>query len=249
MPLKLGVDGVLYRYRYALFVSVAVMVVALIAGGLWYDRSRLPDDPGLAVEPSKRTEQTEAPQVLVVGDSYSRGSGSGGASGNWTRQLAGLLYNSGNRIELDVRALDTAGFTSRSSGGVNFEEELRSGLTESTDYVIFFGSRYDVGMDVSQSAKSAVSVARSISSDVGVMIVGPAWIDSNIPAEFLQLRDSLRATADEVGAVFVDPIGEGWFSGDDAGLIGVDKIHPTNRGQVYIANKMFDPVSALITSG
>jgi lysophospholipase L1-like esterase len=33
----------------------------------------------------------------------------------------------------------------------------------------------------------------------------------------------------------VDPLAEGWFTGSDSGLIGADRVHPTDDGHAYLA--------------
>ena len=38
-----------------------------------------------------------------------------------------------------------------------------------------------------------------------------------------------------IGAVFVDPLAEGWFSGASHRLIGSDGLHPTDAGHRFIA--------------
>jgi lysophospholipase L1-like esterase len=53
----------------------------------------------------------------------------------------------------------------------------------------------------------------------------------------LELRDTLRGQAKAIGAVFVDPLAEGWFVGRPE-LIGADGVHPTDAGHAYMAEKI-----------
>ena len=53
----------------------------------------------------------------------------------------------------------------------------------------------------------------------------------------LTIRDSLRRQALAAGAVFIDPIAEGWFVGRPD-LIGGDGVHPTDAGHAYMAERI-----------
>jgi len=63
----------------------------------------------------------------------------------------------------------------------------------------------------------------------------------------LALRDSLHDQARAMGAVFVDPLAEGWFVGRPD-LIGPDGVHPTDAGHAYLAEKIAPLISAQLTT-
>ena len=65
---------------------------------------------------------------------------------------------------------------------------------------------------------------------------GP-WPTADPPPAVLTIRDSLRRQALAAGAVFIDPIAEGWFVGRPD-LIGGDGVHPTDAGHAYMAERI-----------
>jgi hypothetical protein len=87
-------------------------------------------------------------------------------------------------------------------------------------------------------ASDVLEQARAAAPDADVLLIGPAWPDDPVPAEVLANRDAI--TAADAGASLVDPLAGGWF-GDQAGLIATDGIHPTQRGQRYLAD-VIEPI-------
>jgi len=105
---------------------------------------------------------------------------------------------------------------------------------------VFFGSRNDQPVDpqlFSALALETLRLARFAAPSAQVLVIGPPWPTTCVPPELLVIRDSLRDQAAAVGAMFVDPIAEGWFIGRPD-LIGQDGIHPTDAGHVYMAERI-----------
>jgi len=80
-------------------------------------------------------------------------------------------------------------------------------------------------------------IARRVAPSARFLVIGPPWPTDNPPADVLALRDSLRNQAVAVGAVFIDPLVEGWFVGRPD-LIGSDGVHPNDAGHAYLAAKI-----------
>ena len=70
-----------------------------------------------------------------------------------------------------------------------------------------------------------------------IVVIGPVWTDPDPPPDVLQTRDVIQTEAGSKGAIFVDPIAEGWFR-DNPDLIGSDGVHPTDAGHAYMADKI-----------
>lgn len=71
-----------------------------------------------------------------------------------------------------------------------------------------------------------------------LLVIGPPWVDENVPNNILTIRDRLKIAATKAGATFVDPIADEWFFGADAALIGSDGVHPTDAGVQYTAERI-----------
>jgi lysophospholipase L1-like esterase len=80
-------------------------------------------------------------------------------------------------------------------------------------------------------------IARRTAPKAKFLVIGPPWPTADPPPEVFALRDSLRAQAKTVGAVFVDPLAERWFVGHPD-LIGPDGVHPTDAGHASMAEKI-----------
>ena len=73
-----------------------------------------------------------------------------------------------------------------------------------------------------------------------IIMIGPWWPGPGVtpPATLVALRDQLRVDAARIGALFIDPYGEGWFSGQNLKFIGADGLHPTSAGYEFIAQRV-----------
>jgi lysophospholipase L1-like esterase len=87
------------------------------------------------------------------------------------------------------------------------------------------------------SAADTFNLARFAAPAAKVLVIGPPWPTASPPPAVLKIRDLLREQAAMVGAVFVDPIAQGWFVGRPD-LIGQDGVHPTDTGHAYMAEKI-----------
>ena len=67
-------------------------------------------------------------------------------------------------------------------------------------------------------------------------MIGPAWPDANAPGYIETNRDAVAAAAGAFGAVFVDPLAQGWFVGATTALIDPDGVRPTAEGDRYLAD-------------
>jgi len=80
-------------------------------------------------------------------------------------------------------------------------------------------------------------------------VIGPPWVNGNPPGYIVTDRDAVNAAAHAAGVGFVDPLAEGWFTGDAAAFIGPDGIHPTDQGHRYLADLIRPRIESVLPHG
>lgn len=180
-------------------------------------------------------------RIAVIGDSYTTGTDEGGEGPqSWTSRAWLLLASQGARIDADVAAEGGAGYGIRGNHGSLFEDLTARAVDRDDVLVVFFGSRNDQPVDMGQYPAlvgQTFQAARRVAPKAKFLVIGPPWPTADPPPEVFALRDTLRDQARTVGAVFIDPLAEGWFVGHPE-LIGPDGVHPTDAGHVYMAEKI-----------
>jgi lysophospholipase L1-like esterase len=181
-------------------------------------------------------------KLLVIGDSYTGGSGEGGTGPNsWPEIAVSELRTEGQTVALAVSAHGGAGYVTRGIDGTSFPDVLAEAIQPDEDVIVIFGGLND-GDHLPEVIRTAVHDTllrtRIMASRADLIVVGPAWPRSGEPsAQILAVRDVLAGGAAQAGATFVDPIAEAWFVGQPQ-LIGADGIHPTDAGHAYMAQQL-----------
>lgn len=179
--------------------------------------------------------------IAVIGDSYTEGSGEGGTGPNsWPQVAWSMLAQQGLTVDGAVAAEGAAGYGHRGVNGDLFRDLLPRVVRPDDALVVFFGSRNDELVDplaFAGLAADTLLAARLSAPAAKFLVIGPLWPVAAPPPEVLRARDILSGAAGLVGAVFVDPIAEGWFD-NRPDLIGGDRIHPNDAGHVYLAEKI-----------
>ena len=210
-----------FRVLAAAVVTVTAMVAAVLSASIAHG-------------------STES-KIAVIGDSYTAGSDEGGnGPRSWPELAWGLLARSGVDVDADVAAEGGAGYGQRGSGGSLFVDLTAQAVRRNDDLIVYFGSRNDQAVDPQKfpsSAADTFKLARFAAPAAKVLVIGPPWPTASPPPAVLKIRDLLREQAAVVGAVFVDPIAQGWFVGRPD-LIGQDGVHPTDAGHAYMAEKI-----------
>ena len=101
---------------------------------------------------------------------------------------------------------------------------------------------------IASHRKAAAAVLRRLRRelpDAVIVVIGPIWANGSPPAAIRGIRTELRRQAATIGAVFVDPIREGWFTGSAERFILADGIHPSNAGHRRIAARVLAVLDAL----
>ena len=185
----------------------------------------------------------KVPQIDILGDSYVAGSAEGGkGSANWTKLTGTRFYDQGTRVELNVMAQPGSGYLARGTTDLVFREAATLRLRTTADVVVVFGSRNDGRQPedtMYEAAKALYADIHEIAPQAQVLVVGPVWVDANVP-DFISANNAAMArAAAEENVRYVDAIEAGWFAGPEEGLIGADGIHPTDAGHAYLAAKIF----------
>ena len=179
--------------------------------------------------------------IAVIGDSYTTGSVEGGnGPRSWPELAWQLLDQRGVEVDADVEAEGGAGYGQPGSRGSVFEDLAARAVQRNDVLVVFFGSRNDEPVDPGKFpdlAAGTFQLARFVAPTAKFLVIGPPWPTAGPPPPVLTIRDSLRQQATAAGAVFIDPIAEGWFVGRPD-LIGRDGVHPTDAGHAYLAQRI-----------
>ena len=180
-------------------------------------------------------------EVAIIGDSYTAGTTEGGnGPKSWPQIAWQMLSAEGVDVRTDVAAEGGAGYGQPGNRGSAFVDLTARAVRHSDALVVFFGSRNDQPVDPLRFPALAANVfqlARFSAPAAKILVIGPPWPTADPPAAVLRIRDNLRDQATAAGAMFVDPIAEGWFVGRPD-LIGQDGVHPTDAGHAYMAAKI-----------
>lgn len=197
------------------------------------------------------TAGTQLSRIAVIGDSYTTGTDEGGlGSRGWTARAWQTLARQGVQIAADVQSEGGAGYGTKGNRGSIFQDLTARAVEPDDMLVVFFGSRNDQGVDpgaLSTLAHDAFALARSTSPSAKLLVIGPPWPTAKPPGVVLRIRDIISAQAKAAGAVFVDPIAQGWFVGK-TDLIGADGVHPNDAGHAYMAAKIAPLIVAQLPS-
>lgn len=199
-----------------------------------------------APEPSAAatTPQPAAvPRIEILGDSYVGGSAEGGkGAANWT-SLVGTRFNaSETRVEINPVAQPNSGYIARGVTGLVFREAATQRLSPDADVVLVFGSRNDGRQSdaaMYEAARTLYTDLRTLAPKAEIIVVGPVWVDEFVPDFISANNQAMARAAADTKVRYVDAVAEGWFTGTDGTLIGLDGVHPTDAGHVYLADKIY----------
>jgi lysophospholipase L1-like esterase len=199
----------------------------------------------LLAAPSAAAEPVLAPpgppyRIVVIGDSITGGSNEGGAGPfGWPEVAWNDLRGQGIDVIPAVSGQGGSGYVKRGNTGTTYGEEAARLVAPDDSLIMFFGSRNDgpeaIG-EVSNAAHDAFANARQVAPAARLVVVGPIWPGPDVYPPVAAIRDELSSRAHEAGAIWVDPIAEGWLNGPD--LIGADGTHPNNSGHLEMAGRM-----------
>jgi lysophospholipase L1-like esterase len=172
--------------------------------------------------------------AAFLGDSYATGyNGAGVGRSGWPAIVAASLG-----LRPRVRAVAGTGFVNPGWTGQPIRSRLPSVISADPRVVFLVGGHNDRRFATAASMKAAGAVIDRLHRalpDATLVVIGPIWANGNTPRSLLLLRDHLRRQATAIGAIFIDPLRDGWFAGKAHRFIGPDGIHPTDAGHRHIA--------------
>jgi lysophospholipase L1-like esterase len=190
--------------------------------------------PGAGVLPAPVAAEHPHGYAVVLGDSYSSGwNGVGEGASSWPAIMG--------RAQ-DWRVTNLAG---PGTGYVNpgwtsqpMRTQVAAAVRLHPGIVIVASGHNDekfAASTVNKAADVALGRLRAGLPQAMIVVVGPIWPDSDPDPTIIALRDHLRGTAASIEALFIDPIGSGWFTGSNHKYIGSDGTHPTSAGYRRVA--------------
>lgn len=182
------------------------------------------------------TAQAEPHKVVVIGDSLSTGMGSTPAEA-WPSLISAAPLDPDDDFDVVNASQNGSGYVAVGDNGSTFGTQVAQAVTADTQLVVFFGSDNDMGASqaaISAAAGKAFEAAKASSPHAVLLVVGPQAYTTQPEAARLTVRDALEQAASTSAALFVDPIGQGWFIGQVAELVGPDGEHPSVAGQRYL---------------
>ena len=190
--------------------------------------------------------------VAVIGDSFTRGTEMGGfrAPQAWPRLVQELLTEQNIEISLAVGADRGSGYVKRGSKGTTFADQIPNVVDAQTRLVVVFGSLNDGSVlpdQLASAVRHTLLAAEDSAPCAKLLVIGPAWPNSNPPARILSTRDVVRSEALSVAGTFIDPISASWFV-DRPELIGPDGVHPTDAGHIFMAARLTPAIAQLLVS-
>lgn len=164
-----------------------------------------------------------------------------GGSANWADIVLRGLDRTNYFVPYEVHGEGGVGYVQTGAAKLAFAGLAQSIPTDAA-IVVVFGSRNDGGGyspdSISKAATDLHAQIRKRAQGAKLLVIGPPWVDENVPNNILTIRDRLKIAATKAGATFVDPIADEWFFGADAALIGSDGVHPTDAGVQYMAERI-----------
>lgn len=200
----------------------------------------VPTRPAVTVpapEPRVAFGAPRASTAVFLGDSFTSGwNGAGIGARGWPRLVGADQEWQTVNLAVAGTGFINPGWTNQPIGS-RVAEAIRRG----PDVIVVAGGHNDSRWSAVATARAADEVIDRLhvaASDALLVIVAPIWQDGSPPLRCLALRDHLRRKAASIGAVFIDPLAEGWFSGASHRLIGPDGLHPTDAGHRFIAERV-----------
>lgn len=189
-------------------------------------------------------------RVALIGDEFTGGTIAGGVGrANWSARTARRLFHEGYPVAYSTKFSAGAGYAQRGPTVSNFYDESMAAVNTTTQMTIVFGGINDRGVDaelVRSGASQVYGRILEIAPDSEIVVIGPAWINGEVPADVSLIRDVLASEAAKVDAEFIDPLSLGWFSGRYASLISSDGRTPSDQGHAYLEENIFPKLLPIV---
>jgi acyl-CoA thioesterase-1 len=184
----------------------------------------------LSSTPSPVLRRPTAPLVMIIGDSFTVGSGPVQGWDSYAAQTARTLG-----WQLVTAGASGTGFVNPGPVGRTFEMSFDKELSwrPPPSLLIISGGHNDRQVSpgtVHQAVGRLLELARRRWPQTKIVVIGPIWM-AKTPAWGYQVRDAIAVAAEEARTPFLDPLSRSWGSG----TILPDGVHPTYEGHTKIA--------------
>ncbi|MEU0566421.1 SGNH/GDSL hydrolase family protein [Nonomuraea sp. NPDC005983] len=223
--------------RHALIASAALIL------GICYAISGCASDVGNVARHQSAGERTppaggqalDAPVMMVLGDSFTVGSGPVPPWRTYASEAARLLG-----WQPVLAGAGGTGYLNEGRAGRTFQRSFEEELAwrPAPDVLVVSGGHNDHRwsvLSVSRAARQLLRDARARWPSTRVIVVGPIWLD-DAPAKAYAIRDTLARVAEREGVAFLDPLRERWITGSRAEVMLPDGVHPTFAGHLRLAH-------------
>jgi lysophospholipase L1-like esterase len=175
------------------------------------------------------------PLVVFVGDSYTAGSIE---DSGYARRFPALVADALD-VRTEVVAQGGSGYITSGINGKPWSDQIEAVPTDA-DLVVIYGSRNDSfdgshSSEIQASAEALFRSAKEQAPNAKIVVVGPTYVESPIPAGAIATTDAIQLAAHDQDVEYVDALS--WFQHPRPGLIGGDGVHPTDAGHAFLAHK------------
>ncbi|GAA5073342.1 lysophospholipase L1-like esterase [Thermocatellispora tengchongensis] len=176
-----------------------------------------------------------APVVMIVGDSFTVGSG---PVPRWETYAALAAKRLG--WQLITAGAGGTGFVNKGRVGRDFRESFERELSwrPAPDMVILSGGHNDRRVTperVHDAASRTIAAVRATWPRTRIVVVGPIWL-RRAPDWAYDVRDAIAAAAEKSKATFLDPLAQPMVAGPVKTSVLPDGVHPTHSGHAHLAN-------------
>ncbi|MET3450578.1 SGNH/GDSL hydrolase family protein [Curtobacterium sp. 1544] len=204
--------------------------------------------PDTALVPADRVRDAIAPgsDVLIVGDSYTKGSGSTRSEHGWAQDIVTDLG-----WDATIDGLGGTGYVNTGTYGssrVTFSARIAAHRDLDPELVLVQGSQNDwlVGTDqLRTTVESTLREAERQWPDAVIVAIGPSAPQPR--AEVTGgISSAVAAGAKAAGVTYIDPLERQWFTTmNSPGFAASDGQHLNDVGYQYLADKVADALDDL----
>ena len=241
-----------------LLVAGGVAAVRLSPAGATPGTDAVASAGGVLEATTTRTGAAGLPRpvALFIGDSYAAGSGGAGVRRSFaclTAQAMGWLcrndgepgtgYTNAGKVHgttndtYAARALRPA--TPAAGAG---RSAAAASAAPDVDVVVVTGGRNDAASPVPARVAAAgltLDRLRQTYPNARIVVVGPFWVDDDVPPSLVAFDAGLRAEAAARSLTFLDPLRGRWLTTEQRSRwIAADGVHPSVAGHQRIATRL-----------
>jgi len=188
------------------------------------------------------------PRVLVLGDSYTQGSGADPLTNGWAYLIGAPL---GWQVAVDGKGgSGYANPTTYGAGtfGQRLDKRFATYPTIGYDLIVLQGSSNDQKYlsTLAGKIKTTIRTARKLYPSAQILMLGPTTPYGSPGSSLLAVNDKLNSAASAYKINFINALSEKWFvPGDGSWAANPTNGHPSNAGHAHIAERFVQDVKAL----